>query len=107
MNEDLIATDPQNERHGTENEQDGNPRRPAAVSSGNPRINVALPFGRIAVQEPSEALRDLAGLVEQMAGQLAMLTRQADNGQADNGQAEAADRLAAQAAVLARRIGAG
>jgi hypothetical protein len=95
MNDDLSA-------NGTEVGQLDHQRRRPAVSSGNPRINVAFPFGRIAVQEPSEVLCDLAGLVEQLAEQVVSLTRQADPGQA-----EAADRLAAQAAALAHRLGVG
>ena len=95
MNEDL-------RENGAEPEQRREPRPRAAVSTGNPRINVAFPFGRIAVQEPSEVLRDLAGVVEQLAEQIVSLTRQVDAGQA-----KAADRLAAQATVLARRLGVG
>ena len=45
---------------GNGSEGPGRRRRRAAVSSGNPRINVAFPFARIAVQEPSEVLCDLA-----------------------------------------------
>jgi hypothetical protein len=75
--------------------------RRAAVSSGNPRITVAFPLSRIDIREPSDALRDLAALVEQLAEQSAALISQLAPDRADE-----ADRLAAQAALLARQIGA-
>lgn len=81
-------------------EQAGHQRGRAAVSSGNPRITVAFPFGRIDIREPSEPLRELASLVEQLAEQAVTLAKHA----APEEVAEA-DRLAAQAALLARRLG--
>jgi hypothetical protein len=75
--------------------------RRAAVSSGNPRITVAFPLSRIDIREPSDALRDLAALVEELAEQSAALTNRLAPDRADE-----VDRLAAQAALLARRIGA-
>jgi hypothetical protein len=76
-------------------------RRPA-VNTGNPRITVAFPLSRIDIREPSEALRDLAAMVEQLAEQVATLARQVAPDHV-----EATDQLAAQAALLARRIGSG
>jgi hypothetical protein len=70
------------------------------VSTGNPRVTVAFPFSRIDVREPSEALRDLAALVDKLAEQTAAIASQAAPDQA-----EAADRLAAEAALLAHRLG--
>jgi hypothetical protein len=102
MNDDVSANGAASGAEAGAGSGPGHPGRRAAVSTGNPRINVAFPFAKIAVQEPSEALSDLAALVAEIAEQLAALTRQAD---AD--QAETADRLAAQAVVLARRLGVG
>jgi outer membrane murein-binding lipoprotein Lpp len=73
--------------------------RRAAVSSGNPRITVAFPFSRIDIKEPSEAVRELAALVEQLAEQAVTFARQAAPDHADE-----ADRLAAQATLLAHRL---
>lgn len=72
----------------------------AAVSSGNPRINVAFPFAKIDIREPSQELRELAGLVEELAEQVVLLTKQTAPDRADD-----ADQLAAQAVALARRVG--
>jgi hypothetical protein len=74
-------------------------RKRAAVSSGNPRITVAFPFSRIDIKEPSEPLRELAALVEQLAEQAVMF---ASHAAPDH--VEEADRLAAQAAALAHRL---
>jgi hypothetical protein len=73
----------------------------AAVSSGNPRITVAFPLSRIDIREPSDSLRELAALTEQLAEQAAALVTLVAPDRADE-----ADRLAAQAALLARRLGA-
>jgi hypothetical protein len=75
------------------------PRR-RAVNSGNPRITVAFPLSRIDIHEPSEELRDLAAMVEELAEEVATLAREVAPGQV-----EATDRLAAQAALIARRVG--
>ena len=69
------------------------------VSSGNPRVTVAFPFSKIDINEPSEALRDIAALVAQLAELTAKIVSQAAPDQA-----EGADRLAAQAALLAHRL---
>ena len=74
-------------------------RRPA-VNSGNPRITVAFPLSRIDIHEPTEALRDLAAMVAELAEQVATLAREVAPDEGD-----ASDRLAAEAALLARRIG--
>lgn len=109
--EDSQSANSQPEDSQSEDSQPDLQRRRAAVSSGNPRINVAFPFARIAVQEPSEALCELAGLVEDLAELLVTLTRGQAAGQpeagAGAGLGKAADRLAAEAAVLARRLGSG
>ena len=75
------------------------PRRPA-VNSGNPRITIAFPLSRIDIHEPSEELRDLAAMVEELAEEVARLAREVAPGQV-----EATDRLAAQGALIARRVG--
>ena len=75
------------------------PRRPA-VNSGNPRITVAFPLSRIDIHEPSDELRDLAAMVEELAEEVATLAREVAPGQV-----ETMDRLAAQAALIARRVG--
>jgi hypothetical protein len=69
------------------------------VSSGNPRVTVAFPFSKIDINEPSEALRDIAALVAQLAELTAKIVSQAAPDQAED-----ADRLAAQAALLAHRL---
>jgi hypothetical protein len=70
------------------------------VSTGNPRVTVAFPFSKIDIREPSEALRDLAVLVDKLAEQTAAIASQAAPDQA-----EAAVHLAAEAALLAHRLG--
>jgi hypothetical protein len=70
------------------------------VSTGNPRVTVAFPFSKIDINEPSEALRDLAALVARLAEQTAEIA-----GQAAPDLAPAADRLAAETALLAHRLG--
>jgi hypothetical protein len=87
--------------NGTTGQHVNGQRRPP-VNSGNPRITVAFPLSRIDIREPSEALCDLAAMVEQLAGQVAALTREVAPDQG-----ETSDRLAAQAALLARRVGVG
>ena len=90
------------EQHASEQQpatQAEKQRRPA-VNSGNPRITVAFPLSRIDIREPSEALRDLAKMVEQLAEQVAVIAREVAPDQG-----EASDWLAAEAALLARRIG--
>jgi hypothetical protein len=69
------------------------------VSSGNPRVTVAFPFSKIDINEPSEALRDIAALVAQLAELTAKIVSQAAPDQAED-----ADRLAAKAALLAHRL---
>jgi hypothetical protein len=78
------------------------PARRPVVSTGNPRVTVAFPFSKVEICEPPDAVRDLAAMVWRLAEQVAELT-----GQAAPGQAEAADRVAAEAALLAHRLGAG
>ena len=75
------------------------PGRPTAVSSGNPRLAVSFPFSKIEINEPTEALRDLAGLVQRLAEQTAVVAREAVPDQA-----AACELLAAEADLLARRI---
>ena len=70
------------------------------VNTGNPRVTVAFPFSKIDINEPSEALRDLAALVTRLAEQAAEIA-----GQAAPDLAPAADRLAAETALLALRLG--
>lgn len=96
-----VANKNAREQHGRSDKADGapHPARPAEVNSGNPRITVAFPFSKIDIREPSEALRDLAALVEQLTEQVALIA-----GQVAPDQADASDRLAAQAAILARRL---
>jgi hypothetical protein len=81
----------------TQHEVDAHRR--AAVSTGNPRITVAFPFSRIDIKEPSEAVRELAALVEQLAELAVTFARQAAPDHADE-----ADRLAARATLLAHRL---
>ncbi len=77
------------------------PRRPV-VSTGNPRVTVAFPFSKIEIIEPSDQVRDLAAIVLALADQVAALV-----GQTAPSQLDAADQVAAQAALLAERLGAG
>jgi hypothetical protein len=95
------ATEQDAPEKGATEQADGAPHqaRRTQVSSGNPHITVAFPFSRIDIREPSEVLRDLAALVEQLAEQVALIA-----GQVASDQADASDRLAAQAALLARRL---
>ncbi len=79
-------------------EAESKAKRPV-VSTGNPRVTVAFPFSKIDINEPSEALRDIAALVAKLAEQSAKIA-----GQAAPDQVEAADHLAAQAALLAQRL---
>lgn len=72
------------------------------MSSGSQRITVAFPLSRIDIREPSEELRELAALLAELADRVATLAREVAPGQG-----EASDALAAQAALLARRVGAG
>lgn len=72
------------------------------MSSGSQRITVAFPLSRIDIREPSEELRELAALLADLADRVATLAREVAPGQG-----EASDALAAQAALLARRVGAG
>ena len=81
--------------------QSKTPRRPV-VSTGNPQITIAFPFSKVEIREPANEIRDLAAMVWALADQVAALASQTAPGQAD-----AADELAAQAALLARRLGAG
>ena len=76
-------------------------RRPV-VSTGNPRVTVAFPFSKVEIRDPPEAVRDLAAMVWRLAEQVAELASQTAPGQA-----EAADSVAAEAALLAHRLGAG
>ena len=76
-------------------------RRPV-VSTGNPRVTVAFPFSKVEIHDPPEAVRDLAAMVSRLAEQVAALASQTAPGQA-----QAADSLAAEAALLAHRLGAG
>ncbi len=76
-------------------------RRPAVVHTGNPRITVAFPFARIETREPSEAVSDLAALVLRLAEHVDAVTRQLAPDQA-----EASEVLAADARLLAIRLGA-
>jgi len=69
------------------------------VSTGNPRVTVAFPFSKIDINEPSEALRELAALVARLAEQAAAIA-----GQAAPDHGEAAGHLAAEAALLAHRL---
>jgi hypothetical protein len=92
--QDASQTDAQEQADGLQHKA-----RRAEVNSGNPRITVAFPFSRIDIREPSEPLRDLAALVEQLAEQVAAIA-----GQVAPDQADASERLAAQAALLARRL---
>ncbi|HYB14375.1 MAG TPA: hypothetical protein VEF71_02760 [Streptosporangiaceae bacterium] len=78
------------------------PARRPVVSTGNPRVTVAFPFSKVEIREPPDAVRDLAAMVWRLAEQVAALA-----GQAAPGQAEAADSVAAEAALLAHRLGAG
>jgi hypothetical protein len=87
------------ETQHAETQHEVDAHRRAAVSSGNPRITVAFPFSRIDIKEPSEAVRELAALVEQLAEQAVTFARQAAPDHADE-----ADRLAAQATLLAHRL---
>jgi hypothetical protein len=78
------------------------PARRPVVSTGNPRVTVAFPFSKVEIREPPDAVRDLAAMVWRLAEQVAALV-----GQAAPGQAQAADSVAAEAALLAHRLGAG
>ena len=78
------------------------PGRPPAVSTGNPRVTVAFPFSKIEINEPTQALRDLAGLVQRLAARAAVVAREAAPDQV-----AACDLLAAEAELLAGRIAAG
>lgn len=71
------------------------------VNTGNPRVTVAFPFSKIEIREPSDQVRDLAEIVWALADKVAGLVRHAAPDEL-----EAADQLAAQAALLARRLGA-
>jgi hypothetical protein len=51
-------------------EGDGNRRVPARVDSST-RVNVALPFSQIKVEDPSDHLLALTGLVQELASLLA------------------------------------
>jgi hypothetical protein len=79
----------------------GPARRPPTVSTGNPRIAVAFPFSKIDIREPGEAVRDIAVMLARLAAEVADLARHAP---ADGD--GTADRLAAEAALLASRLGA-
>jgi len=78
------------------------PARRPVVSTGNPRVTVAFPFSKVEIRDPPQAVRDLAAMVWRLAEQVAALASQAAPGQA-----EAADGVAAEAALLAHRLGAG
>ena len=78
---------------------DAKVRRPAAVSTGNPRVTVAFPFSKIEINEPPQELRDLAVLVQEIARQAAALASQVTPDQA-----AAADQLAVRAALLAESL---
>ncbi len=78
------------------------PARRPLLSTGNPRVTVAFPFSHVEIHEPPDAIRDLAAMVWQLAEQVAVLASQTAPDQA-----EAADSVAAEAALLARRLGAG
>lgn len=75
--------------------------RPGQVGSGNPRIAVAFPFGKIQISEPAPEVTELAALVRRLADQLASLA-----GELSAEQADAAQELAAEAAGLAERLAA-
>ena len=92
-----------NRGHG--DERDGGVPHPAlrpVVSTGNPRVTVAFPFSKVEIRDPPEAVRDLAAMVWRLAEQVAVLARQTAPDQA-----AAADIVAAEAALLAHRLGAG
>jgi hypothetical protein len=76
--------------------------RPTSVHSGNPRITVSFPFSKIDIHEPTATMSEVAGLVAQLADQVAELSHQL----AADG-ADAADNLAEEARQLATRLGAG
>ena len=72
------------------------------VSTGNPRVTVAFPFSKIELREPSDQVRDLAAIVLALAHQVAVLA-----GRTAPSQVEAAEQVAAQASLLAERLGIG
>jgi hypothetical protein len=74
--------------------------RQPVVSTGNPRVMVAFPFSKIEVREPSDEIRDLAAVVWALAEQVAALVRQTAPDQTG-----AADQVAAQATLVAQRLG--
>ena len=90
---------------GRDDEPHGGVSQPAhrpVVSTGNPRVTVAFPFSKVEIREPPDAVRDLAAMVWRLAEQVAVLTSRTAHDQAD-----AADAVAAEAALLAHRLGAG
>jgi hypothetical protein len=78
------------------------PARRPVVSTGNPRVTVAFSSSKVEIRDPLEADRDLAAMVWRLAEQVAALASQTAPGQA-----EAADSVAAEAALLAHRLGTG
>ena len=74
----------------------GNEKRKAAASVVNgTRVTVAFPFSRIALQEPSDDLRDLVLLVADLAAAVA-----------DSSGTEVAEDLRTRAVELRQRLGA-
>jgi hypothetical protein len=73
-------------------------RRPV-VSTGNPRLTVALPFSKVEIREHPDAVRDLAAMVSELGELVTTLA-----GQAAPDLAEASDRVAAEAVLLAHRL---
>jgi len=45
--------------------------RPAPVNTGNTRVNLAFPFSKIEIQEPSSELMELATLMSELVNALA------------------------------------
>jgi len=90
------------EHHESEAEPDAaRHARPPAVNTGNPRVAVAFPFSKIEISENAAAIRDLAAMIERLAGQVATIAHATAPDQA-----VAADQVAAEAALLARGVGA-
>ncbi len=57
-------SDSASEANGWESRpHDGKPRQAPEVVAPSSRVNVAFPFSQIKLQEPSQELADLAGLV--------------------------------------------